>query len=106
MTTQNEAAKPIAPIPDYVKGNRVPLAHETILSNNQLFQPTNKDYRRTRIYRNIENDWLYYIDRGHPGQSAHLEVFDKRGKIHIGEADPITGKLIPNSADSNKKPIL
>lgn len=51
------------------------------------------------IYK--KGDRYYYRDTFHTGESAHLEVFDKRGN-HLGEADPITGILRPGTADSSK----
>ena len=35
------------------------------------------------------------------GEGALLEVFDKSGK-HLGEADPLTGKLDRSKADPDK----
>ena len=51
---------------------------------------------------NKKGDRYYYRDTKHFGKSAHLEVFDKRGK-HLGEADPQTGEIRPGTADSTKK---
>ena len=49
-----------------------------------------------------KGDKYYYRDTLHKGKRAHIEVFDKKGK-HLGEANPLTGKLLENSADKSKK---
>jgi len=45
-----------------------------------------------RIYEEQETLNHYYVDEGHPGYSAHLEVFDSQGR-HLGEACIDTGRL-------------
>ena len=61
-------------------------------------------YRKnTRPRKDIQKrDRYYYRDTKHFGKSAHLEVFDKRGK-HLGEADPQTEEIRLGTADSTKK---
>lgn len=55
---------------------------------------------KSKVY--IDKDGNYvYRDMLHKGKSAHLEVFNKQGK-HIGEADPLTGMIKPNTADKTK----
>ncbi|CDG36446.1 Hedgehog/intein hint domain protein [Acetivibrio thermocellus BC1] len=86
-------------IPDYIKDNRVPLDKETVL-NSKEYQKTNIKVKGAQVYK--KGDKYYYRDTFHTGEAAHLEVFDKRGN-HIGEANPLTGELIPGTADPMKK---
>lgn len=85
-------------IPNYIKENRVPLDKETVLKG-QDYQKTGKKIKGAQIYK--KGNQYYYRDTFHIGESAHLEVFDKRGK-HLGEADPLTGILKPGTADPTK----
>jgi hypothetical protein len=86
--------------------NEVPRDYQTILEKD-----TNR-FRRTgrrqwvlgksrRIYEEILTGHQYYVDHGHSGHSAHLEVFDANGQ-HVGPADINTGALI-GERDSDKK---
>ena len=84
--------------PRYIRENDVPKDSETVLKNKEYVR-TNKTYRKARIYKKGKR--FYYRDTQHVGRSAHLEVFDINGK-HLGEADPLTGKLRPNTADKSK----
>jgi hypothetical protein len=43
----------------------------------------------------------YHLDTFHTGESAHLEVYNGKG-IHLGEADPNTGQIMPGTADLTK----
>ena len=45
-----------------------------------------------RIYKEKATGQQFYVDEGHPGPSAHLEVFDADGR-HVGEADIYTGAV-------------
>ena len=83
----------------YVRDNRVPLDSETVLRNPE-YRFTGRTRDHVKIYK--KGDCYYYRDTKHFGKSAHLEVFDKRGK-HLGEADPQTGEIRPGTADSAKK---
>lgn len=86
-------------VPGYVKDKRVPFDKETILSNGE-YKKINRKIKGAQVY---ERDGKYYYrDTFHVGEAAHLEVFDKRGK-HLGEANPLTGELIPGTADSTKR---
>ncbi|WP_242951441.1 hypothetical protein [Clostridium kluyveri] len=85
--------------PDYIKDNRVPLDKETVLSSKD-YKKTNIKVKGAQVYKNGDN--YYYRDTFHTGEASHLEVFDKRGN-HIGEANPQTGELIPETVDSTKK---
>ena len=85
--------------PDYIKDNRVPLDKETILSGKE-YQKTKTKVKGAQVYKYGEN--YYYRDTFHTGEASHLEVFDKWGN-HLGEANPLTGDLIPRTADPTKK---
>lgn len=50
------------------------------------------------VYKELKTGYYWYLDNFH---KDHYEVFDKTGKIHLGEAD-MNGNLLPNSADKNK----
>lgn len=58
------------------------------------FRPTGRYERKfsRRIYEEIETGKLFYVDEGHPGHSAHLEVFSPNNE-HLGIADIDTGEL-------------
>jgi hypothetical protein len=45
-----------------------------------------------RVFEEIETGRLFHVDEGHPGHSAHLEVYSSR-KEHLGTADINTGTL-------------
>ena len=77
----------------------MPLDRETILSSSDYVKTKNK-VKGAVVYK--KGDKYYYRDTLHKGKSAHIEVFDKKGK-HLGEANPLTGKLLENSADKSKK---
>jgi hypothetical protein len=54
-----------------------------------------------RIYLEVNSGNQFYVDEGHPGHSAHLEVFDSNGR-HLGEADIESGNLDPQKKDPSK----
>ena len=81
-----------------VWGDKVPNDKQTILASKE-FQRTNFTFQKARIYK--KDNQFYYRDQLHNGKGAHLEVFDQRGN-HLGEADPLTGKLYPRTADPDK----
>ncbi|MEK6288032.1 MAG: hypothetical protein AABO57_20115 [Acidobacteriota bacterium] len=58
------------------------------------FRATSKIERRgfRRVFEEMETCRLYYVDEGHPGGSAHIEVFSAHGE-HLGTADINTGEL-------------
>ena len=60
----------------------------------------NFEVKSSKVYQ--KGKYYYHRDTLHTGKSAHLEVYNKRGK-HLGEADPKTGKLIPGTADPKKR---
>ncbi len=76
-----------------------PRDFQTILAKSpQRFCITSKVERRfsRRIFEETATGRLYYVDDGHPGHSAHLEVFSAN-REHLGTADIETGTL--NVAD-------
>ena len=87
------------PVSKFVQDNRVLLDRETIL-NDSTFKACNGRVKGAKIYK--KNNLYYHRDTFHTGNSAHLEVYNKRG-IHIGKANPTTGKIIPNTASKTKK---
>lgn len=48
--------------------------------------------KNRHIFVEVETGYLYYVDEGHCGYAAHLEVFDSNGD-HLGEADIAGGEL-------------
>ena len=96
--TGNSSSSKGEQIPDYIKDDRVPQDKETILSGKD-FQKTGKTVKGAKVYK--KGDRYFYRDTFHTGESAHLEVFNKRG-IHLGEVDPVTGVLRPGTADLSK----
>lgn len=87
------------PVPDFIRDNTVPVDRQTILSSPE-FKRTNKLNGTARIYE--KGGLYYYRDQLHKGKSAHLEVFHKNG-THIGKADPLTGNILPGTADRSKR---
>ena len=72
-----------------------PRDFQTILGKSpNRFRATGKVERlfSRRIFEEIYTGRLFYVDEGHPGYSAHLEVFSSRGE-HLGTADINTGEL-------------
>lgn len=83
----------------YENENRIPKDSETVLKNGS-YSRTNYEVKGAKVYQ--KGKYYYHRDTLHTGKSAHLEVYNKRGK-HLGEADPKTGKLIPGTADPKKR---
>jgi len=86
-------------ITQFIRDNRVPLDRETVL-NDPIFQKCNSRIKGAQIYK--KNNLYYHRDTFHSGNSAHLEVYNKKGR-HIGKANPITGKILYNTTDKTKK---
>ena len=84
--------------PDYVKQDRVPQDKETFLAG-EGYQKTGRKVKGASVYK--KGDRYYYRDTLHKGKRAHVEVFDGRGR-HLGEANPITGRIAPGSMDPSK----
>ena len=79
--------------------NKIPRDSETVLKNAE-YKRTKLEVKGARVYK--KGKYYYHRDTLHGGKSAHLEVYDKRGK-HIGKANPNTGEIIPNTAVSGRK---
>jgi hypothetical protein len=83
-----------------------PLDFQTVLVRDPTrFQRTNRMWhvagRDRRIYMEIATANLLYVDEGHWGPSAHLEVFNANGD-HLGEADIASGVLDASKNDPDK----
>jgi len=85
--------------PDYVKENRVPKDDETFLKGKE-YRKTTQKVKGANVYKKGDN--YYYRDTLHKGKGAHVEVFNGKGR-HLGEANPVTGKIAPNSMDPSKR---
>lgn len=85
--------------PAYVKDNRTPKDRETFLAGEE-YQRTRRIENGAVVYKKDGN--YYYVDTGHRGKRSHVEVFDGRGR-HLGEANPITGRIAPGSMDPSKR---
>jgi hypothetical protein len=80
--------------------NLVPRDFQTVLEKAPArFRRTGKVERRfsRRVFEETATGRLFYVDEGHPGHSAHLEVFDAN-RQHVGTADIKTGTV-----DTTKK---
>lgn len=92
-------------IPAYTpEATEPPRDEQTCLADRTVYAPTGRDYDGRKIYRHKTNRRYYYVDNLHWGAAAHLEVFDKYGRTHLGEASP-DGRLDTSKADPAKKPI-
>jgi hypothetical protein len=77
--------------------NTAPHDFQTVLVNAPgRFRRTNRRERRfgRLIFEDISTDRRYYVDHGHAGPSAHLEVFSPLGE-HLGTAEINSGDLDP-----------
>jgi hypothetical protein len=65
-----------------------------LLKATERFRTTAKFERRfsRRVFEEVTTCRLYYVDEGHVGHSAHLEVFSPQHE-HLGTADIDTGDL-------------
>jgi hypothetical protein len=82
-----------------------PRDFQTILGKApQRFQPTGRVEPRfsRKIFREVATSHLFYVDDGHPGHSAHLEVFSAT-LDHVGTADIETGAIDQNTAVQGRK---
>ena len=86
---------------DYVKENRVPKDHETVLRDKNTYQKTSGRVKGASVYKDKTGNY-YHRDTFHTGQSAELEVYNSL-KQHIGTADPQTGQLRPGTAKPGRK---
>ena len=84
----------------YINEKRVPQDKETVLSDKSKYAKTSLRVKGAAVYKGKDGNY-YYRDTFHTGESAHLEVFNRQG-VHLGEANPITGEIIPGTADPSK----
>ncbi|GAA6623063.1 hypothetical protein [Scytonema sp. NUACC26] len=78
-----------------------PRDEQTVLLNVKRFKKTSFRYDGRFIYCELTTGRYWYIDNLHYGKAAHLEVFDKTGKQHLGEAD-LEGNIDYSKSDPNK----
>ncbi|NET59904.1 MAG: hypothetical protein F6K47_28270 [Symploca sp. SIO2E6] len=78
-----------------------PRDEQTILRDSQRFNKTTKRYDGRVVYCEIATGRYWYVDNLHSGKAAHLEVFDKTGKQHLGEAD-LQGTIDESKCDHDK----
>ena len=78
-----------------------PTDKQTILEDNKRFKRTNNKCQGRVIYLESNTERHWYVDNLHYGQASHLEVFDKTGKNHLGEAD-LDGNINYSKSDSDK----
>lgn len=87
---------------EYDQSSAVPPRDEqTILRNSQRFQKTTNRYDGRAVYSEIATGRYWYVDNLHSGKAAHLEVFDKTGQLHLGEAD-LQGNIDESRCDNDK----
>jgi hypothetical protein len=85
--------------PKYVVENRVPKDHETVL-NGAEYKRTAKREKGATIYKKDKRH--FHRDTLHEGKSAHIEVYNKTGKKHLGEMNPTSGQINYQKADPTK----
>lgn len=95
-------------IPDFYDKNSSarPNETQTILNDTTLFIPTKFGNRNNRLYRRIgDEDQLWCLDRGHRGNSIHLEVFSESQKkqIAVSRHDAIDFFRNLNASEKNRK---
>jgi hypothetical protein len=80
-----------------------PTDKQTILRDTTRFKKTANKCQGRVIYLESNTERYWYVDNLHYGQASHLEVFDKTGKNHLGEAD-LEGNI--NYAKSSSKKTI
>jgi hypothetical protein len=86
------------------RSNTAPHDFQTLLVKApNRFRRTNRRERRfgRLIFEESFSSRLYYVDDGHAGPSAHLEVFSALGE-HLGTADINSGDLNPERKVSGR----
>ncbi|MCX5980399.1 MAG: hypothetical protein NTY89_01070 [Nostocales cyanobacterium LacPavin_0920_SED1_MAG_38_18] len=78
-----------------------PTDKQTILRDTTRFKKTVNKCQARVIYLESNTERYWYVDNLHYGQASHLEVFDKTGKNHVGEAD-LDGNINYSKSDSDK----
>ncbi|WP_232231722.1 hypothetical protein [Coleofasciculus chthonoplastes] len=87
---------------EYDESSTVPPQDEqTILRDTKRFKRTRIRYDERVVYCEISTGKYWYVDNLHYGKAAHLEVFDKTGQRHLGEAD-LQGEIDESKSDSEK----
>ena len=71
-----------------INSNIPPTDAETVLRDASQFQKTKFVEQGRYVYEELETGYYWYVDNLHYGRSAHLEVFDTRGR-HVGESNLI-----------------
>jgi hypothetical protein len=74
---------------------------QTILRDSTRFHRTSLKYDGRFIYCELATGYYWYVDNFHRGRAAHLEVFDKTGKNHLGKAD-LKGEINKSKSHPNK----
>jgi hypothetical protein len=80
-------------VPDYVRENRVPKDHETVLGDSSTYQDTGRRMKGATIYRGTDGRY-YHRDTFHTGEGAEIEVYDSSYR-HIGTMSP-SGEFDPS----------
>lgn len=90
-------------VPEYQKWyGELQKARTFSLENNPDFELTTiSPVQGQKVYRHKRRGTLWYKDNFHKN---HYEVFDKTGRVHLGEANE-RGQLDRSKADPDKKPI-
>ncbi|MBD2774813.1 hypothetical protein ICL16_22765 [Iningainema sp. BLCCT55] len=78
-----------------------PRDEQTILRDTTRFEKTSFRVQGRIIYCELATGRYWYVDNLHFGEAAHLEVFDKTGNNHLGEAD-LDGTIDNLKRDANK----
>ncbi|TAE56345.1 MAG: hypothetical protein EAZ87_18530 [Nostocales cyanobacterium] len=73
---------------------------QTILRDIKRFRKTGLMCQGRSIYIELTTGRYWYVDNLHKS-NPHLEVFDKTGKNHLGEAD-LNGNINYSKSDKNK----
>lgn len=79
-----------------------PTDNQTILRDSRKFEKIGRKYDGRSIYMEKETKYYWYVDNLHYGKKAHLEVFDSKGKKHLGESD-LEGNIDSTKSDPNKR---
>ncbi|MFM7363889.1 MAG: hypothetical protein ACKO11_05180 [Cuspidothrix sp.] len=85
----------------FLSSERPPRDEQTILRDSIRFRKTSNRCQERFIYFELITGYYWYVDNLHRGKAAHLEVFDKTGKNHLGEAD-LEGNINYSKSDSDK----
>jgi hypothetical protein len=78
-----------------------PRDEQTILRDTIRFRKTSSRCQERVIYYELTTGRYWYVDNLHNGTASHLEVFDKTGKNHLGEAD-LNGNINYSERDFKK----